>query len=77
MMGMVGVEGVYLLFTGDPIWMNADPLLRSTVNCFPVYPSCYQRDIGGPFVVGSGSHLCAQSWSSLHGVSKAVWGSDV
>lgn len=27
-------EGVYLLFTGHRIWMNADPSLRSTVNLF-------------------------------------------
>ena len=41
--------------------MNADPLLRSTVNCFPGYPSCYEQDIGGRFDVGKGA-VC------VHGV---------
>lgn len=77
MMGMVGGLSVYLLFTGNPIWMNADLLLRSTINCFPSCPSCYQQGIGGPFVVRLGSHQCAQSWSTLHGVNKAVWAPDV
>lgn len=53
------MKAVCLLFTGDHIWMNADPLLRNTVNCFPSLSLLFSMRHGGPFD-GVGRVVCVR-----------------